>query len=65
MTKLLALLLLGLFVIVGQAQVTHVAVRSIAVKGNLKCGNRAAENVKVVLYRVDSKGFLFYFFNNF
>lgn len=33
-----------------------VAVRSIAAKGVLKCGNNAAENVKIVLYRVDSKG---------
>lgn len=33
-----------------------VAVKSVAVKGIVKCGNNAAENVKVVLYRVDSKG---------
>jgi hypothetical protein len=38
-----------------EAQVSNVAVRSIAVKGNLKCGRNAAENVKVVLFRVSGK----------
>lgn len=36
----------------------HIGVRSVAVKGALKCGNNAAaEGVKVVLFRIDSKGF--------
>lgn len=50
----LVLLLLGL-AIVTTSQVTNVAVRSVQVKGALKCGNEVAKNVKAVLYRVPSE----------
>ena len=48
------LLLVSLLASLCLAQVTHVALRSIAVKGTLKCGTKPAENVKVRLFRVQS-----------
>ncbi|KAI6191236.1 CBR-TTR-47 protein [Aphelenchoides bicaudatus] len=49
------LLALFLSLIAEHQLVSAAGVYSVAVKGTLKCGNEAAPNVKVILYRIDSK----------
>lgn len=53
--KYLILLCLLLLVPLSMAQI---GVRSVMVKGTLKCGKEAATNVKINLYRANTKGTL-------